>query len=387
MIARKYVPILLGVIAVFLLLNLSTLSVAYSLYPARFDVFLLAAICGNLLWFFAPKIFRKRTTRSLRFARALFSPPWLGWTLFMVLYCAFFLVTGVLWLAANLLHPVTFTGFAYHASNGFLYVLTFILVVGVYQALVSWRAPVVPVRIQGLPSEFKGYRIALLSDLHVGLFTRISRLRQFVRIAEEKGADLLAISGDITDDNAYYIKKFIQGMKEIHPHIPVVVILGNHDIYGDPHEIVHRLRDSHIKTLVNQGYGVHRGGKSIWVAGLSDYAAKRLDRDKDLMPHFGKSLHGKPKGDVTVLLAHQPHAFDEAAHHGIELTLSGHTHGGQFGFRSLRWSLAKLFTPWHMGLFKKGNSQMYVTSGAGYWVLPIRFGLPPEVAIIELHPG
>jgi predicted MPP superfamily phosphohydrolase len=83
-------------------------------------------------------------------------------------------------------------------------------------------------------------------------------------------------------------------------------------------------------------------------------------------------------------LAHQPQGFKESKRLGVELTLSGHTHGGQFGFKALNWSLAKPLLKYDMGLFREGNSRLYVTTGTGYWVLPVRFGLSPEVSLIEL---
>ena len=106
-----------------------------------------------------------------------------------------------------------------------------------------------------------------------------------------------------------------------------------------------------------------------------------------MAPDFDKALEGKPAGAVTVLLAHQPQGFKDAWERKVELTLSGHTHGGQIGFKALNWSLAKLFMKYHMGLFQEGECQLYVTPGTGYWALPVRFGLTPEVSLIELQPA
>ncbi|HET9868888.1 MAG TPA: metallophosphoesterase, partial [bacterium] len=221
--------------------------------------------------------------------------------------------------------------------------------------------------------------------LHVGLFTRPSRLRQFVRLALAEKPDLIAIAGDITDDNAYYIPKFLRSLKAVEAHIPMVAILGNHDLYGGGHETIAELRGSPLRILVNEGFALRRGKAALWVAGLSDDAARRHQRFNDLLPDLGLCLKGRPKGAPTVLLAHQPHAFEEAAKRGVELTLSGHTHGGQLGIRFLDWSLAKVFTPWHMGHFQRGKSRLYVTVGTGFWMVPFRFGLPPEISILELR--
>src|SRR5258708_6016262 len=138
--------------------------------------------------------------------------------------------------------------------------------------------------------------------------------------------------------------------------------------------------------LVNGGMEIKRGNSSIWLAGVGDEGARRFGKWGSVAPDFDKALEGKPEKAPTVLLAHQPQGFSEAIKRNVELTLSGHTHGGQIGFRSLRWSLAKLFMKWHMGHFQEGDSQLYVTPGTGYWGLPIRFGLSPEVTLIELLP-
>jgi predicted MPP superfamily phosphohydrolase len=132
---------------------------------------------------------------------------------------------------------------------------------------------------------------------------------------------------------------------------------------------------------------IRRGDAVLWVAGVGDQGARRFGKWGSITPDFDKALEGKPKGAPTVLLAHQPQGFKDAIERKVELTLSGHTHGGQLGFRFLNWSLAKLFMKFHMGHFREGESQLYVTSGTGHWVLPVRFGLTPEISLIELQPA
>lgn len=111
-----------------------------------------------------------------------------------------------------------------------------------------------------------------------------------------------------------------------------------------------------------------------------------MNHTGDFGSDFDKALQGKPSGIPTVMLAHQPQGFRETIKRGVELTLSGHTHGGQFGFKPLKWSLAKPLLGYDMGLFREGSCRLYVTPGTGYWVLPVRFGLSPEVSLIELVP-
>ena len=383
--SKKKSQTLALVLGAFIVFNGLTLAAGSSIFPGQFHWFLFFALLGNLLWFFAPKIFRRKTTTALRWIRALLGPPWFTWTLFMVLFCLFLPPAGLAWMIRAHWTSISFGNFIRPIMAVYLMILAVIWVVGMVQALVGWHVARVPVPLAKLPKAFHGFKIAMLSDLHVGLFTRPARLRQFIRIALENKPDLIVIAGDITDDNAYYIPKFLRSLKQVRAQIPMVAILGNHDMYGGPRETMKELKESPLRILVNEGFALKRGKASLWIAGLSDYAARHFDRMEDLSPDLGRTLKGKPKGAVTVLLAHQPHAFEEAARQKVELTLSGHTHGGQLGLRFFDWSLAKAFTPWHMGHFEKNGSQLYVTVGTGFWMIPFRFGLPPEISLLELR--
>ena len=122
----------------------------------------------------------------------------------------------------------------------------------------------------------------------------------------------------------------------------------------------------------------------LWIAGLSDFAA----RDPRLEPDFDRALAGEPAGAFPIVVAHQPKAFDPRERATSRSTLVAHTHGGQLGFRPLHWSLAGLFLRYHMGLYRVGDSQLYVNTGTGYWLLPFRLGMTPEIMLIELRaPG
>lgn len=139
-----------------------------------------------------------------------------------------------------------------------------------------------------------------------------------------------------------------------------------------------------MKLLVNEGIEIGRGGEAVWLAGLSDFAASR-GFGKELAPDIEKALARRPSGMPVILLSHQPKAFDLARAQGVELTLAAHTHGGQFGFRPLGWSLAAVFLPYHMGLYQRGQSTLFVTTGAGHWLVPFRLGMSPEIVVIELR--
>lgn len=387
MATKRTVLIFNLVLSLFFLMNAVSIWSGFSIYPGGWHFVLAGGVMGNLLWLLLPLILRRHSSPFFRFSRAVFGPFWVLWNFLIFLYSVFILILGLIWLAVFAWKWVPFARFAHIPSNIFLAVIGFICVVGFFQAIFTVRLEKVVVLIKNLPPEFAGFKIAMVSDLHVGLFTRLARLRQFARVAQEANPDLFVVCGDITDDDPQYLPKFLRSLEVLDPYLPAIGVLGNHDVYANPEKTLNVLEDSRLQMLVNEGMEIKRGDASLSIAGVGDQGARRFGQWGSVAPDFDKALEGKPAGAPTVLLAHQPQGFKDAMERNVELTLSGHTHGGQFGFKALDWSLAKLFMKYHMGHFKEGNCQLYVTPGTGYWVLPVRFGLTPEVSLIELQPG
>ncbi len=368
-------------------MNALSIWAGLNIYPAGTHFLMLGAVLGNLLWLLLPLILKRHSSPFFRLSRALLGPLWVYWNFLIFLYSAFVLLLGLVWAALFGWRWIPFVQFAHFPSNIFLGIIAFITVVGFFQALFTVKLEKVSIRIKNLPPEFAGYKIAMVSDLHVGLFTRLSRLQQFARVAQEANPDLFVVCGDITDDDPQYLPKFLKSLETLEPYLPAVGVLGNHDVYANPEKTLLVLADSRLQMLVNEGMIIQRGEARLWLAGVGDQGARRFGQWGSVAPDFDKALEGKPEGTSTVLLAHQPQGFKDAFERKVELTLSGHTHGGQVGFKVLNWSLAKLFMKYHMGIFKEGESQLYVTPGTGFWVLPVRFGLSPEISLIELQPA
>jgi hypothetical protein len=268
-----------------------------------------------------------------------------------------------------------FSRFAHWPSRVFLWGTLIALVIGVYTALVPLDVERVPVVIDHLPPSLNGTRIALIADLHVGLFTRPSRLRKIFATAGSLSPDIVVLAGDMIDDDPFFTTQLLEGTRALPSPIPLLAVLGNHEMYGAPREVIDRLHGSRIHLLVNEGIPL----RQLWIAGISDYAAQT----EALKPDFTRAFAGS--SGFPILIAHQPRAFPDAQQRNLPLTLCAHSHGGQFGFRRLGWSLAGVFLPYHMGLYRRGASQMYVNTGTGYWLLPWRLGLPPEITLIELR--
>ena len=340
-------------------------------------------IAGNLFWPALPLLFMLGGSFLMILLRSFLGPPWFSWLIFLILYSSFLLLVSLTWILAGRKRP--FAEFVRGASAIFLTLLAVTVIAGYYSALVPLRTPVHRVSLPALPSELEGVRIALLSDLHVGLFTRTARLAKISQAVNGLDPDLVLVAGDFVDDASYFVPKFLEGMSHVDESTPIFVVLGNHEIYGDPELVVGKMRaQSRVSLLVNESAMFRKGDAAIAVVGVSDPAAEGRGAPEALRPDLKRALKGLPSGAFPIVLAHQPKMFAEAAAAGIPLTVTGHSHGGQFGIRALGWSLAGVFIPYDMGLYEEARSKLFVTTGAGYWVVPFRLGMSPEVVLIEL---
>jgi predicted MPP superfamily phosphohydrolase len=357
-------------VAIFLIANVAAFRVLVCVHPRRGRIVIALAVVGNVMWVFF-LILNARTDVS-RFVRALFGPPWFAWSCFALLYATFALLLAIGWLPFR--SRITFARLARWPSRVFLWTTLFALVSGVYNALVPLRIARVPIVVQGA----RPFRIALISDLHTGLFTRRSRVEKIFATAAAQKPDVILLAGDNIDDDPIFTAKLLAATRVLDPRIPLLGVLGNHEMYGQPNEVIDHLRGSRIRLLVNEGVSIN----GVWIAGISDFAA----RTPKLAPDFDAALRGR-NGEFPIVLAHQPKAFAEAIERGLPLTLCGHSHGGQCALRPLHWSLAGMFLPYHMGLYQRGASQLYVNTGTGYWLFPWRFGIgiSPEITIVEIH--
>ena len=352
-----------AVLAVFLLCNIVAVRALVRLHPRRKRIVIALAILCNLMWLFLP-ILNARTDFS-RLVRAVLGPPWFAWLAFVFVYTMFI---GLAWVVGRRhLRAI---------SRAFLWTTLVALVAGVYGALVPLRVERVAVTLRDLPPELDGFQIVELADLHVGLFTRPSRLDKIFFTAARLHPDVIVLAGDLIDDDPHFTPKLLTATRTVPPSIPILAVLGNHEMYGAPREAIDRLKGSRVRLLLNEGNAL---GK-LWIAGISDYAAQL----PALRPNMDAALAARGQG-FPIVIAHQPKAFDDARRLRVPLTICAHTHGGQLGFRPLRWSLAGVFLPFHMGLYERDGSQLYVNTGTGYWLLPWRLGVTPEITLIELR--
>jgi len=237
------------------------------------------------------------------------------------------------------------------------------------------------VRIPGLDPRVDGFRIAHLSDMHLGTLTPRSWGMKWSAAANERGPDLAVVTGDMVTSGTEFHGDVADVIGELRAKSGVFVSMGNHDYFGDGEPLVSLLRRRGVRVLRNQGVLIERDGAKLWLAAIDDTWTRRDD--------LAGALRHRPEGATTILLAHDPKRFDEAADAGADLVLSGHTHGGQVAVPFFyRWAnLAKLSYRYTTGFYRRGRSVLYVHPGLGTTGPPMRLGVAPEVSILVLRAG
>lgn len=374
MLARLLIFLAIALL-LFLPLNWISYRQLTRIHPRRKKWIIAAIVAGNLMWPFLP--FIRSFSPFSRAVRSILGPIWFGWASFTLLYSIFTLLVILAWIPFRK-RPLA--DFARRPSRVFLAILIGGFLAGWYQAIVPLRIERVSIAVPNLPQSAMGKKLALMGDLHVGLFTRESRLERIFTTAGELAPDAVVIAGDLIDDDPHFVPKLLRGAQHLPAQIPLLAVLGNHEIYGDPFMVQRGLANSRMRLLVNEGHALG----DLWIAGLSDPAAAQRNHAA-LKPDLQKALQGRPSTSLPIVLSHQPKAVEEALRHKMPLVLSAHTHGGQLGFRPLRWSLAGVFLDQHMGLYDLGATQLYINTGTGYWLFPFRLGMTPEITLIELQ--
>ena len=238
-----------------------------------------------------------------------------------------------------------------------------------------------------LPPGLDGLRIAQLSDTHVGPHTSKAHLSRVATAVRNANADLIAVTGDLVDDHAPDVDAYAAALGRLDAPLGVFVVPGNHDVYAGWPDVRARLEALPVTVLVNGAVLLRRGGDHFAVVGTGDPAGRRGGKKENAAPDVPAALASVPPGMFVVALAHNPALWPELARRGVALTLSGHTHWGQFALPSLGWSLASPFLEHAMGIHRDGKSILYIHPGTNFWGIPFRLGTPPEVALITLQRG
>ncbi|MFG2135568.1 metallophosphoesterase [Streptomyces sp. NPDC048650] len=235
------------------------------------------------------------------------------------------------------------------------------------------RVKRVTVPLAKLPRAAHGFRIAVVSDIHLGPVLGRGHTRRVVETINRTRPDLVAVVGDLVDGSVPDLGPAAEPLRELQSRYGSYFVTGNHEYYSGAAQWVDYVRELGVHPLENARTEL----PGFDLAGINDLAGE----SEQAGPDYGAALGGRDTARAVVLLAHQPVTIHETVRHGVDLQLSGHTHGGQM------WPvthLAAATNPTVAGLARYGDTRLYVTRGAGAWGPPVRVGAPPDVTVVEL---
>ena len=222
-----------------------------------------------------------------------------------------------------------------------------------------------------------GLRIAQLSDLHYGPFTGLSEITRAVDMALALAPDLIVLTGDYVTGQANHATALVPVLKRLSAPLGTFAILGNHDHWTDAAEVAAHLRAAGLRLLNNEAVRFPWKGGGFWLAGVDDVWEQQADLPRALVP--------VTPGEPVILLAHEPDFADTAAHYGVALQLSGHSHGGQVRLPGMRPPvLPYLARKYPLGLQRVGELWLYTNRGIGTSPPAMRFNCRPEVTLLDL---
>jgi len=235
----------------------------------------------------------------------------------------------------------------------------------------------VKIKLNNLPAGIEGYKIAMFSDVHIGALVRECRVADIVNKVNNTEPDLILIPGDLFDENPKHLIEYVQPLKKLNAPDGIYAVTGNHEFYIGVQASRELMADAGIKLLRDETLVIEN---KLNLIGLDDITGSQQFRQfrkpvTELMIDADANL-------PTVLMHHTPVRIDEAAEAGIDLMVSGHTHGGQlFPGGHVAYLFYKVFP----GLKKFGDMYFYLSTGAGTWGPPVRIGAPPEIVVFVLE--
>lgn len=255
----------------------------------------------------------------------------------------------------------------------------------------------VKLKIAHLPNSFKGYKILQISDVHSGSFSDPAKLQKAIHLINEQNADLIVFTGDMVNTLSSEFKPFIELFSSIQSKDGKLSVLGNHD-YGDYHkwentqlkqknfeDLLKYEKQAGFDILLNENRIIEKNGEKIYILGVENWGLPPFPQYGDLE----KSMLNVPKDAVKILMSHDPTHFDEVVKKHpshVHITLSGHTHGMQFGIdlKNIKWSPAQFRYKKWADLYESNGRYLYVNRGFGVIGYPGRVGVLPEITVFEL---
>ncbi len=275
------------------------------------------------------------------------------------------------------------------------------LLYGMFRGKYQYQVLSYALTFDDLPEAFDGYTIAHISDIHCGSFDDSEKVAYGISLIQEQNADLILFTGDLVNNRADELDRWQEILGRLSAHDGVYSVLGNHD-YGDyvpwasVEEKTANLNDLKARQakmgwqlLLNEHIAIKRGGQEIKLIGVENWGAGGFKKSGD----FQVATQGIASEDFNILMSHDPsHWEHQVKDHPtkIHLTLSGHTHGMQFGVDIpglIKWSPVQYRYPFWAGIYKRNEKFLNVNRGFGFIGYPGRVGIKPEVSIIRLKKG
>jgi predicted MPP superfamily phosphohydrolase len=241
----------------------------------------------------------------------------------------------------------------------------------------DYKVKRVEIPFKNLPQSFDGFTIAQISDIHSGTFMNEDEMIAIREIMDSQHPQIAVMTGDFVDTSSREIEPVARVFSKIKTDYGIFGCMGNHDLFDNYKVVSAAMKDSGIEMLENGNKSLRVNGDNLNLLGVNDGRLANLD----------KTLNGVDPDGFKVLLAHRPEFFPQSFKDGIDLQLSGHTHGGQLGlnFFGIPLSPMQIFHKYIYGLYKEANSYLYVNPGVGMVFAPIRIGVRPEITLITLR--
>ena len=235
----------------------------------------------------------------------------------------------------------------------------------------------IEITLDRLPKKLDGLKCVHLSDIHHSPFTDLKHIERAVKFANRLKPDIVLLTGDYVSHDSAYIAPVAETLAKLRSPMGTFACLGNHDHWTDATLVTELFRGEGITMLVNEGLRLGSGdGSSFWLGGVDDHMVGQTD--------LAAALKGSYPDEVKILLAHNPVIFRQSVKRRVDLTLSGHTHGGQIKLRDKEKHIIRR-RKLSSGLHERNSAQIYITRGIGTVVLPVRYQCPPEISLLTLR--
>lgn len=273
------------------------------------------------------------------------------------------------------------------------------MIYGITKGKYNYKIESLDLVFDDLPDAFDGFKIAQITDIHSGSWDSVERVKEGVRKIMSTESDMIVFTGDLVNFNKDEIDPYIDTLSTLNAPHGVHSILGNHDYYGarnyksqNGESYITAISDKHKamgwNLLRNEHTIIQKENKQLVLAGVENWGYGPFPKEGDL----DKALEGVKENDFTVLLSHDPthwthHTLPHKKH--VHLTLSGHTHGMQFGIKipGFKWSPVQYRYKYWLGLYEEAKQYLYVNPGFGFLGFPGRVGMWPEITVFTLRKG